>query len=98
MRDDNCFSNSTPDPPLSPPQANPILCQPVPSAGASMCQGVPSSAGVDDPKCADECRKVPDSAIGSANFSQCKTNPTSSRPLTDTQLSVARWLVAGYGS
>jgi DNA-binding NarL/FixJ family response regulator len=41
---------------------------------------------------------VPNSANFDDQHVDCKTNPTPRRPLTDVQLAVARWIVAGYGS
>jgi hypothetical protein len=58
----------------------------------------PCTDGVGVAECAAEGQSLPVSAIGGANFAQCKTNPPHPRPLTDTQLAVARWIVAGYGS
>jgi hypothetical protein len=59
---------------------------------------VPSREGVDDGQCAQQCQKLPDRAIGVTEIARCETNPTDLRPLTDAQLAVARWIVAGYGS
>ena len=41
---------------------------------------------------------MPNSANLGAHTTSCKTNPTHRRALTDVQLAVARWIVAGYGS
>ena len=79
-------------------ECSPAMCQRVPSTKPPMCHEVPSFPRADDGECASECLGVPNRANFYDDNVDCKTNPTPRRPLTDVQLAVARWIVAGYGS
>ena len=79
-------------------ESSPPMCHAVPSENPPMCHAMPSQVAPGDAKCASECRELPNSANFDEDKTRCKTNPPKIRPLTDVQLAVARWVVAGHGS
>jgi hypothetical protein len=95
MSDTIPSSNDVPHNRHNSSEISPAVCQRVPSTNPSMCHGVPSPPGAGGAKCASECPEMPNSANLDARTTDCKTNPTPRRPLTDVQLAVARWIVAG---